>query len=107
MKTLDIVWLAGLLEGEGCFYMNQLRKKRYARIHLDMVDRDIIARVADLFGSKVNGPYKTKGQDIWFSSISGKKSIGWMLTLYPLMGARRQTKILSILKEVGYLQNPA
>lgn len=92
----DIYWLAGLLEGEGCFFLNQ---KKYPEICVHMADKDVLDEVARIMDAKVYGPYKNvKKWRIRYSvHIRGKKAIGWMMTLYILMKQRRQQKIKEIL----------
>lgn len=51
MERQDVLWLAGLLEGEGCF--NYRPEKNQVRVSIEMNDRDVIERVAALWGSKV------------------------------------------------------
>src|ERR1051325_8300115 len=96
-ETKDIYWLAGLLEGEGSF----IADGRFPKIALKMNDRDVVQRAQELLRPK---PYRANGNAIkyyedktaipirkyWFASISGRRAVGWMLTLYPLMGERRK-----------------
>lgn len=44
----DVVWLAGLMEGEGCFTMGWNRKsgKMQPRIQLQMTDLDVVQRAS-------------------------------------------------------------
>lgn len=92
----DLYWLAGLLEGEGCF---RLRKVSPV-IQLHMTDKDIVDRVRNLMSpaSTVGifvryGAYKT----VYSLNLYGATAASWMMTLYPLMGNRRQTIIREIL----------
>ena len=104
----DIYWLAGLLEGEGCFAHSIYHTTGRAsgkeitgvtfRIQLSMTDRDIVERAAKLFGREVTEVI-TQGTLSYRVQISGSDAIQWMMTLYPLMGIRRSGKILSIIKE--------
>lgn len=52
MEKHEIIWLAGLLEGEGCF--NYRADRKQARISVEMTDQDVLERVAGLFGTKVS-----------------------------------------------------
>jgi hypothetical protein len=128
----EIYWLAGLLEGEGCFdeshyqyspgqrrvqpkqillfpdatappNVNNLRHYFSARVQLCMTDRDVVQRAAAILS---NGPlkihtYKDKTNQHWKKTfrvaVHGPLAIGWLMTLYPLMGERRQAKIRIIL----------
>jgi hypothetical protein len=99
VTTLDIAWLAGLLEGEACFMTgNRVVKDRlYKRIYIQLVmtDRDIIERAAGLLGTAAKPmpwrPLSTK--DTWRAYLCGDRAAGWMMTIYTLMGERRQQKI--------------
>jgi len=97
IKTIDIAWLAGLVEGEGSFLFNTSDSPGIA---IQMSDRDIVARVAAMFNRNVTGPYKPRyegSKESWSCRCHGKDAIAWMMTLYPLMGERRQEKIRDIL----------
>lgn len=91
----DIHWLAGLLEGEGCFFMTRTSPC----IRLRMTDKDVVTRAAELLGGKVheeevrNVEWKTTFR----VDICGPNAIVWMVTLLPLLGARRRAKINEIL----------
>lgn len=91
----EVVWLAGLLEGEGAF---DLHRQRYPRVRVAMTDRDVVGRAARLMGSTVRltirpQPYKP----IWHAEISGQPAVDVMSAVLPYMGARRSSKIASIL----------
>lgn len=99
----QIFWLAGLLDGEGSFLWirnSQARTGRWsysAVVKVKMTDRDLVARVAELFGSKVNGPYRNgDGKEVYETSAHNSKAIQWMLTIYPIMGFRRQLQIKGV-----------
>lgn len=97
MKVRDILWLAGLLEGEGCFNLNG-SKEGSARIHLCMTDRDVVERAAVLLGTDVK-MYKhaLNRKQPFQCSIYGAKAAAWMMTLYTLMGSRRKARIREVL----------
>lgn len=102
-KTTDIHWLAGLLEGEGCFSSTE----GYPSIMVKMVDRDVIERAQAILrpvvfrngGNDVRGygPYDDTRQRQYVAKIAGRRAAGWMMTLYPLMGGRRQARIRNLL----------
>ena len=50
MDSKDLYWLAGLLEGEGCFSSH--RKSGYPSIVLQSSDKDIVKRAALLCGGR-------------------------------------------------------
>lgn len=106
----DLYWLAGIIEGEGCFNIHHKIYKRKnhtdlyytVRLQVTMIDRDVIERVAKLWNSSISTQSKwankRKGGKTWHATyISGPKALSWMMTLYSLMGSRRKSKIMEIL----------
>ena len=97
----DIYWLAGLLEGEGCFAVNN--SAYYCpQITLKMTDRDVVEKAHRLLRatSKVNEErrYAERNKPIYWFRVMGSLAASWMMTLYPLMGERRQEKIREVLE---------
>ena len=107
MTTLkDIYWLAGYLEGEGSFMIQGCSGSRPGKMYRIMVvstDRDIIVRAAGIIGGTINrhnGTQKRWSRKVCYSTaITTKKSIGWMMTLYSLMGDRRKNKIKEVIND--------
>jgi hypothetical protein len=115
----EILWLAGLLEGEGWFGTRYPPKKEGARkgyrglsIGIGMTDRDVLEHAHRLMqgpgttrvyintnngGRKgqMRGGYKT----IYGFRVNGVAAAGWMMILYPFLGTRRQLKIQDSLHE--------
>lgn len=103
MDTLtvkDIAWLAGLLEGEAHFGYN--KGGDHAFIEIAMTDKDVIDRVAHMFGSKTRSRpgVKLHHQPQWRTCVTCVKARAWMMTLFPLLGRRRRDKIKQILDKV-------
>ena len=95
MNREDLVWLAGLLEGEGAF---DLHRGKYPRIRLGMKDRDVVGRAATLMGGKVRLSLKpAPNAAMWHVEVSGTKAYALMEQLLPLMGARRSAKIAEVM----------
>ena len=86
----DIIWLAGLLEGEGCF---MLKNEKYPRIVLGMTDEDIIVRAATLMKSRIY-----LSGNMYRVQVDGVKAVAWMMTLYTLLGKRRRESISKVIK---------
>ena len=95
MSRDDLVWLAGLFEGEAAF---DLHKGKYPRIRLGMTDRDVVGRAATLMGANVRLSLKPAPvKAMWHAEVSGAKALDLMLALLPLMGARRSGKIAEVI----------
>lgn len=90
-KDQDLYWLAGLLEGEGCFRNHY---NGHCTIQLGMTDQDVVERVGGFFGSKIyyrqNLPPR---KDSYEARVAGHKAYLLMQALLPLMGLRRASKI--------------
>jgi len=105
MSIKEIAWLAGLLEGEGCFGTIKHTEyiKKYPIVRLAMTDRDIVEKAANLLKVNLLGPYKRQSQNgeiwksCWAMNICGNRAAGIMMTVLPLMGERRSLKIREIL----------
>jgi len=87
LKMRDLYWLAGLIEGEGCF-----GDYDSPTIAVTSTDEDIIKRISKLFNCNYHHK-KTPTKLQYVIKIHSTLAISWMLTLYPLMGERRQSKI--------------
>lgn len=95
MSRDDLLWLAGLLEGEGSF---DLHRGKYPRIRLGMTDRDVVGRAATLLGGRVRLSLKPKpNKATWHVEVSGAKATEAMAWVLPHMGARRSARIAEIL----------
>lgn len=96
--SLTIYWMAGLLEGEGSFLQGPPSTRNQPRIQIQMTDKDILEKVAKLWGVKVRGPYtpsnpKPHWKHHYTLVKKGTPAIEWMQQLRPLMGERRQGQI--------------
>jgi len=99
LEMKDLYWLAGLLEGEGCFCWSAGRDRyRYPRISLSMTDQDVIVRAQSFFGTCKSTGYTPSARKPYYTiQITGSRAAGWMMTLYSLMGKRRKARIKEIL----------
>ena len=93
----QIAWLAGILEGEGYF-----QAKPFIAIGLQMTDKDVMARAAELMGSysalKRWKSGKHIGKHIYTTRIHGPLAAGIMMTIWGFMGERRRERIRSALE---------
>jgi hypothetical protein len=100
----DVIWLAGLFEGEATF---DLHRGKYPRVRIGMTDRDVIGRAATLMGCKVTSRYhEAPNQATWHAEISGDKAERVMAAVLPYMGARRSGRIATILGHAGSARRP-
>jgi hypothetical protein len=99
LDTKDIYWIAGLLEGEGCFSLKTTCN--VASIQLCMTDEDVVRKFAALTNSKAYGPYNQgpRRKCSWRVFIAASDAAGLMMTLYKLMGVRRKLAIKQALAD--------
>lgn len=98
----QIIWLAGLLEGEGCFFWRRLYKYKTScqySIAIAMTDEDVIKRAAAIMGIKNvrKSPRPRPHKDVFQIAIDGKGAIAIMKQVLPFMGQRRTARIEEIL----------
>ena len=99
MKQSELMWLAGLLEGEGCFHN---RSERYFSplIQLIMTDADVVIRAAKAMNAHkvVRGKQDSRGgKPLFRVNVYGTTAANLMQKLLPHMGERRSNKIKEIL----------
>lgn len=95
---MNLLWLAGLLEGEGSFMRGSPSSQNQPRISIQMTDEDVIARVATLWGTSYlrstrNHQQNPKWKVCFQAAIRGANAVALMNRLRPFMGQRRQTQI--------------
>jgi hypothetical protein len=93
MHENEMYWLAGLLEGEGCFTFKRPNKPVVA---LQMTDEDVMERAHALMGSPPpthRKPQKEHHKASWVTQVSGQQAVDLMLLVRPYMGTRRQEQI--------------
>ena len=101
MALRNIAWLAGLLEGEAYFCL----QSGSPGIRLAMTDLDVVLRATELLGAHSVNPQRQAdtAKDSWKpmyrTSVHGAVAAGWMMTIYPFLGARRREKIREILAD--------
>lgn len=100
MTEAETAWVAGVLEGEGCFDHN--RTARYPRIRLEMTDADVVERVRSLVGGSLRRPrnrHPSRWKDSLLLTVNGDAALRLMVAVRPWMGSRRGEKIDSLLAE--------
>lgn len=102
----EIAWIAGLLEGEGCFgiYNN------CPTVQVNMTDLDVIERARLILDierrNKVRAQLRENVRKTMYClNVSGDVAIQWMMTVYSLMGIRRKTKIREIIAKWKTLES--
>jgi hypothetical protein len=94
-NTREIAWLAGILEGEGNFRANTRTVSPVIR--LKMTDKDVVDRVAALWGNKVGQRELPSGKIAYTTNVYGPQAVGWMMTVFTFMGDRRKAKIKKLI----------
>lgn len=100
-------WLAGLLDGEGCFENTRSVPQRggiykYPRIQLQMTDEDTVRTAAAMMGNCPVGfreGQKAHHKRLWHTKIHGVRALGVMLSVFPYLSDRRRQKIECVLSE--------
>lgn len=103
----QMYWFAGVLEGEGCFFLTfrEGGALRQATIQCNMTDRDVIERLASVcrYG-RVSGPHKQKNArhlDYFRFQVVKRNHVKEIIAeILPLMGNRRKAKIATMLEAI-------
>lgn len=96
----SLAWLAGILEGEGCF---RITEQGTITIVLDMTDEDVVRRAHRVAGvGHLHGPLRIKGgnqKDSWRLIISySDHTYALCAAILPFMGERRSARMTEMLK---------
>ena len=97
MKQKDLYWMAGIIEGEGAMYVKE--KQKSAVLVIDMTDKDVVERVANLWKNKTiytHTPKNPNGNDyktMYKVQRKGYPALIIMQLIYPIMGDRRKKQI--------------
>ena len=104
-RLMDIVWLAGILEGEGSF----IAKGKSLTISINMTDLDVMERVSCLVGapSIYKGQYKNRNKPTYTLGVSGYRAVLIAMLVYPWMGTRRRNSIKSMWEMYQQRTGPA
>lgn len=104
ISQTDFAWLAGLLEGEGYFGIDNRSVDRYetsttpARpfIKLAMTDQDIVEKVSAMVGKSyfTAGRPTATGKTVYMLHIGARETVkSILLGILPYMGQRRSERI--------------
>lgn len=100
----NLLWLAGFLEGEGCFTTNHLASNNAIRIIATSSDGDVINKCYEIIGyGSVSGPRTStnklsKKPSYTWSLTSSNIAYALMVALYGFMGNRRKERILELIR---------
>lgn len=105
-RATDISWLAGLLEGEGCFRLTPSNGSSTDRLHvrvaLKMTDKDVVERASSMFpgATKIFSERKEKPhhKQNYKTEWSGNNAITLIKSVRQHLGARRRLKTKEILE---------
>lgn len=91
----DLYWLAGLLEGEGCFTFSG----NCPMVQIQMTDLDVIQRAAKIMDTMIGARRRPTqgGLTAHFTQAAGSRAMAVMMTVYPLMGERRKERIRELI----------
>ncbi|MFC0623813.1 hypothetical protein [Kribbella deserti] len=103
MTPEQAAWLAGLLDGEGCFDA----PRNNPRIRVKMSDHDVIIRAADLMDASTHlePPGRNGYKPLMVAQITGARAVAVMRAVLPLLSARRTAKATSLI--TAYAARPA
>ena len=103
LKREDIIWAAGLFEGEGSISITTIASgKMYPRIKIKMTDEDTIKKFASIFGLTHRSVQKDKSwkshyKDAWYADSSGKRAVAILYMIFPWLGERRKCRVEEVL----------
>lgn len=98
MTKSELYYVAGLLEGEGCFTPDRNRRQNavYPVIQVTSTDLDVLETLRSTCGGRIGGPNKVRKAThrptyVWV--LRGPDAVSLMRKVYPLMHERRQAQI--------------
>lgn len=91
----DAAWLAGILDGEGCFDA----PRNNPRIRVKMSDLDVVLRVATVMGAStyMERPRFEDYKPCLVAQITGDKAVAVMRAVLPWLGSRRTAKATELI----------
>lgn len=95
MSEVQAAWLAGLLDGEGCFDA----PRDNPRIRVKMSDLDVVLRAADLMAAKtyMETPRFEEYKPCMVAQITGDRAVAVMRAVLPYLGSRRSGKVTELI----------
>ena len=109
IKTCDIYWLAGFLEGEGsfCISINNTHKGSHGLntrsyvVTASQNEREPLDKAQSVPGGTIcfTKPCDKRPRGFYRWSVSTRRAIGAMMMLYQLMSSKRKREILSAITD--------
>lgn len=93
MTPEQAAWLAGLLDGEGCFDA----PRGNPRIRVKMSDLDVVLRAADLMGARTHAEIVYGRKPLLVAQITGAPAVNVLRAVLPHLGARRTQRATEII----------
>lgn len=97
----EVAWIAGILEGEGCWTAHNDRTSWLVAVR--MTDQDIIERLYRITGvGRVTREESSRGhKTAWTWAVSARPHREWLTTIvWPWLGVRRRQRILQLWPDV-------
>src|SRR5665647_382263 len=104
MDNVEVAWVAGLLEGEGCF---SLKRSGASYINCAMTDEDVIRKLYGLigYGTIIKSRLLPNRKQVWVWRMGAREEVEEICRLLlPLMGTRRAARIQDLLDD--FEKNP-
>ena len=96
MKGIN--WIAGFLEGEGCFSI--INANNTLGVRATSTDYDVLSYLQRAVpGSLIYGPRQSSQKPYWVWSVTSGPADSLIHALYPLMGERRRKQMQYALKK--------
>jgi hypothetical protein len=100
--VLEIVWAAGLYEGEGSAWRRTRAPKRdQVYVEVGQKERWVLDKLKVRFGGSIclrkARPEHNNPNPLWRWSLTARKARGFLMTIYVLLSPHRQAQIRHVL----------
>lgn len=104
MDRVDAAWLAGLLDGEGCFDA----PRGNPRVRVKMSDLDVVLRAASLLNATTHHEIVEGRKPLLVAQTTGERAVEALTDILPFLGSRRTARATEIILAYRERQkNPA
>ena len=97
ISVAELAWVAGFIEGEGCFYFSPKTAHISFMVCAAQVQRWPLDQLQKLVGGKIGRIAPRKGKGHWAWNLTGPRGVGLALTLFSAMSPDRRQKIKELL----------